>query len=74
MQAYIIDRLDSKGVVQEPMGVDLREMDEDEPWLLSAEGGLRGHGAGLGLLLARLDMSGGQGVLTASARKALHNI
>ena len=51
LKTHGIHRLDARGAEQVPMGADFVELDEEEPWLLSPDGGLRGDKARLSRLL-----------------------
>ena len=53
LKVYGIEQLQERGVAPAPMGRLLMDEDSDEPWLLVADGGLRGHRGGIGLVLAR---------------------
>ena len=53
LKAYGIARLLVRGEAPEPMGRMLMDEDSTEPWLLVADGGLRGNRGGIGMVLAR---------------------
>ena len=52
LKVYGIEKLQERGVAPAPMARLLVDEDSDEPWLLVADGGLRGNKGGIGLVLA----------------------